>query len=126
MPSQTMYQKIWKAQVVREEPGKPALIYIDRHLVHEVTSAQAFAGLRSHGRKVRRPDLTFAVIDHSVPTTDRSLPILDQAAKAQFAALAQNCKENDILLFDMHDRNQGIVHIVGPELGLTNPGQTIV
>jgi 3-isopropylmalate/(R)-2-methylmalate dehydratase large subunit len=126
MPSQTMYEKIWNAHVVREERGKPTLIYIDRHLVHEVTSAQAFAGLRAAGRKVRRADLTFAVMDHSVPTTDRSLPILDTAAKAQFAALAQNCKENDILLFDMHDRNQGIVHIVGPELGITNPGQTIV
>jgi 3-isopropylmalate/(R)-2-methylmalate dehydratase large subunit len=121
-----MYEKIWSAHVVREEPGKPTLIYIDRHLVHEVTSAQAFAGLRATGRKVRRPDLTFATMDHSVPTTDRSLPMLDQAAVAQFAALAQNCKENGILLFDMNDRNQGIVHIIGPELGITNPGQTIV
>ncbi len=121
-----MYEKIWDAHVVREEPGKPTLIYIDRHLVHEVTSAQAFAGLRAHGRKVRRPDLTFATMDHSVPTTDRSLPMLDQAAVAQFAALAQNCRENNILLFDMNDRNQGIVHIIGPELGITNPGQTIV
>ena len=126
MPSQTMYEKIWSAHVVREEPGKPTLIYIDRHLVHEVTSAQAFAGLRSAGRKVRRPDLTFAVMDHSVPTTDRSLPMVDQAAVAQFAALERNCKENNILLFDMNDRNQGIVHIIGPELGITNPGQTIV
>jgi len=121
-----MYEKIWNAHVVREEPGKPTLIYIDRHLVHEVTSAQAFAGLRAAGRKVRRPDLTFATMDHSVPTTDRSLPLVDQAAVAQFAALAQNCKENGILLFDMNDRNQGIVHIIGPELGITNPGQTIV
>jgi 3-isopropylmalate/(R)-2-methylmalate dehydratase large subunit len=126
MPSETMYEKIWKAHIVREEPAQPTLLYIDRHLVHEVTSAQAFAGLRSHGRKVRRPDLTFATMDHSVPTTDRSLPIMDQAALAQFAALERNCRENDILLFDMQDRNQGIVHIVGPELGLTNPGQTIV
>ncbi|HZT70878.1 MAG TPA: 3-isopropylmalate dehydratase large subunit [Terriglobia bacterium] len=126
MPPQTMYEKIWSAHVVREEPGQPTLIYIDRHLIHEVTSAQAFAGLRSHGRKVRRPDLTFATMDHSVPTTDRSLPMVDQAAIAQFAALAQNCRENNILLFDMNDRNQGIVHIIGPELGLTNPGQTIV
>ncbi len=126
MASQTMYEKIWNAHVVREEPGKPTLIYIDRHLVHEVTSAQAFAGLRATGRKVRRPDLTFATMDHSVPTTDRSLPMVDQAAVAQFAALAQNCKENNILLFDMNDRNQGIVHIIGPELGMTNPGQTIV
>src|SRR5574340_575108 len=126
MPSETMYEKIWKAHVVREAPGQPSLIYIDRHLVHEGTSPQAFAGLRAHGRKVRRPDLTFATMDHSVPTTDRSLPILDQAALTQFAALERNCKENNILLFDMQDRNQGIVHIVGPELGITNPGQTIV
>ncbi len=126
MPPRTIYEKIWSAHVVREEPGQPTLIYIDRHLVHEVTSAQAFAGLRAHGRKVRRPDLTFATMDHSVPTTDRSLPMLDQAAVAQFAALANNCKENNILLFDMNDRNQGIVHIIGPELGITNPGQTIV
>ncbi|HEV2246709.1 MAG TPA: 3-isopropylmalate dehydratase large subunit [Terriglobia bacterium] len=126
MPSKTMYEKIWNAHVVREAPAQPALLYIDRHLVHEVTSAQAFAGLRAHGRNVRRPDLTFATMDHSVPTTDRSLPILDRAALAQFAALERNCKENNILLFDMQDRNQGIVHIVGPELGLTNPGQTIV
>jgi len=121
-----MYEKVWSAHVVREEPGRPALIYIDRHLVHEVTSAQAFAGLKAAGRKVRRPDLTFAVMDHSVPTTDRSLPMLDRSAAAQFAALARNCQENNILLFDMNDRNQGIVHIIGPELGITNPGQTIV
>ncbi len=112
--------------MVREEPGRPALIYIDRHLVHEVTSAQAFAGLRAAGRKVRRPDLTFAVMDHSVPTTDRRLPMTDRSAAAQFEALAHNCQENGILLFDMHHRRQGIVHIIGPELGLTNPGQTIV
>src|SRR5574340_537409 len=126
MPSETMYEKIWNAHVVREAPGQPTLLYIDRHLVHEGTSPQAFAGLRAHGRKVRRPDLTFATMDHSVPTTDRSLPILDQAALAQFTALERNCRENNILLFDMQDRNQGIVHIVGPELGITNPGQTIV
>ena len=126
MPALTMYEKVWSAHVVREEPGRPALIYIDRHLVHEVTSAQAFAGLKAAGRKVRRPDLTFAVMDHSVPTTDRRLPMLDRSAAAQFAALARNCQENGILLFDMNDRNQGIVHIIGPELGITNPGQTIV
>src|SRR5499427_8285383 len=125
-PPKTLYQKIWDAHVVHEEPGKPALIYIDRHLVHEGTSPQAFAGLRAEGRKVRRPDLTFAVMDHSVPTTDRTLPIIDTDAKAQFDALAKNCAETGVRLFDMHSKNQGIVHIIGPELGITQPGQTVV
>src|SRR6201998_3714422 len=122
----TLYQKIWDSTVVYEEPGKPSLIYIDRHLVHEGTSPQAFAGLKSEGRKVRRPDLTFAVMDHSVPTTDRTLPIIDQDAKLQFEALERNCRETGVRLFDMHSKNQGIVHIIGPELGITQPGQTIV
>lgn len=125
-PPKTLYQKIWDAHVVRQEPGKPALIYIDRHLVHEGTSPQAFAGLRAEKRKVRRPDLTFAVMDHSVPTTDRTLPILDTDARLQFEALEKNCRETGVRLFDMHSRHQGIVHIIGPELGLTQPGQTIV
>src|SRR5205823_2976583 len=112
--------------VVREEPGQPSIIYIDRHLVHEGTSPQAFAGLRSEGRKVRRPDLTFAVMDHSVSTTDRLLPILDTDAKLQFEALERNCRETGVRLFDMHSKNQGIVHIIGPELGITQPGQTLV
>ncbi len=126
MPPKTLYEKIWENHVVYEEPGKPALIYIDRHLIHEGTSPQAFAGLRVEGRKVRRPDLTFAVMDHSVPTTDRTLPILDQDAKAQFHALEKNCRETGVRLFDMNSQNQGIVHIIGPELGITQPGQTIV
>jgi len=126
MPPKTLYEKIWENHVVYEEPGKPALIYIDRHLIHEGTSPQAFAGLRVEGRKVRRPDLTFAVMDHSVPTTDRTLPILDQDAKAQFDALEKNCRETGVRLFDMNSQNQGIVHIIGPELGITQPGQTIV
>jgi len=121
-----MYEKIWEAHLVREAPGEPSLIYIDRHLIHEGTSPQAFAGLKAAGRKVRRPDLTFAVMDHSVPTKDRSLPVLDTVAAAQFDALAQNCRETGVLLFDMRSRNQGIVHIIGPELGITQPGQTIV
>jgi 3-isopropylmalate/(R)-2-methylmalate dehydratase large subunit len=121
-----MYEKIWQAHVVREEPGQPALIYIDRHLIHEGTSAQAFAGLRAAGRKVRRPDLCFAVMDHSVPTKDRHLPLTDAVAAAQFAALERNCREAGILLFDMHSRHQGIVHVIGPELGISQPGQTIV
>src|SRR5690242_11404267 len=126
MPPKTLYQKIWENHVVWEEPGKPALIYIDRHLIHEGTSPQAFAGLKAEGRKVRRPDLTFAVMDHSVPTKDRTLPILDNDARLQFEALAKNCQETGVRLFDMNSRNQGIVHIIGPELGITQPGQTIV
>ncbi len=126
MRPRTMYEKIWEAHLVHEAPGQPALIYIDRHLIHEGTSPQAFAGLKATGRKVRRPDLTFAVMDHSVPTKNRDLPILDADAAAQFEALARNCRETGVRLFDMHSRNQGIVHIIGPELGITQPGQTIV
>jgi 3-isopropylmalate/(R)-2-methylmalate dehydratase large subunit len=126
MTPRTMYEKIWDAHVVRESPGEPSLIYIDRHLIHEGTSPQAFAGLRAAGRKVRRPDLTFAVMDHSVPTKDRHLPLVDQVAAAQFEALERNCREYGITLFNMFSRNQGIVHIIGPELGITQPGQTIV
>src|SRR6266516_3068675 len=126
MPARTMYEKIWEAHLVREAPGEPSLIYIDRHLIHEGTSPQAFAGLKGAGRKVRRPDLTFAVMDHSVPTQGRNLPVLDTVAAAQFDALSTNCRETGVLLFDMRSRNQGIVHIIGPELGITQPGQTIV
>src|ERR1700752_2461800 len=126
MPPKTLYEKIWDNHLVYEEAGKPALIYIDRHLIHEGTSPQAFAGLKAEGRKVRRPDLTFAVMDHSGSTTDRLLPILDTDAKLQFEALERNCRETGVRLFDMHSKNQGIVHITGPELGITQPGQTIV
>ena len=126
MPPRTMFEKIWDTHVVHQPPGKPAILYIDRHLIHEGTSPQAFAGLQEAGRKVRRPDLTFAVMDHSVPTKDRHLPILDATAKNQFDALARNCKETGVRLFDMHSRNQGIVHVIGPELGISQPGQTIV
>jgi 3-isopropylmalate/(R)-2-methylmalate dehydratase large subunit len=126
MAQKTLYQKIWDNHLVHQEPGKPALIYIDRHLIHEGTSPQAFSALKVEGRKVRRPDLTFAVMDHSVSTTDRTLPILDQAAKLQFEALEQNCRETGVRLFDMNSKQQGIIHIIGPELGITQPGQTIV
>jgi 3-isopropylmalate/(R)-2-methylmalate dehydratase large subunit len=126
MSSRTMYEKIWDAHIVDEETGKPALIYIDRHLVHEGTSAQAFSGLKAAGRKVRRPDLTFAVMDHSVPTKDRHLPLVDTVAAAQFDALENNCREFGVLLFNMQSPQQGIVHVIGPELGITQPGQTIV
>ena len=126
MPSRTLYEKIWDAHVVHEEAGQPSLIYIDRHLVHEGTSPQAFAGIKAAGRTVRRPELTFAVMDHSVSTKNRDLPVLDADAAAQFDALARNCEEFGINLFDMHSQNQGIVHIIGPELGITQPGCTIV
>ena len=126
MAARTLYEKVWDAHVVAQEPGQPALIYIDRHLVHEATSPQAFSGLKVAGRKVRRPDLTFAVVDHSVPTKNRHLPMVDEIGAAQLAALARNCKENGILFFDMQSPNQGIVHVIGPELGFTQPGLTVV
>src|ERR1700723_345615 len=126
MAARTLYEKIWDAHVVREEPGQPTLIYIDRHLIHEGTSPQAFAGLKAAGRKVRRPELTFAVMDHSVSTKNRLLPVLDADARGQFEALERNCAETGVHLFDMNSKNQGIVHIIGPELGITQPGQTIV
>jgi 3-isopropylmalate/(R)-2-methylmalate dehydratase large subunit len=121
-----MFAKIWDAHVVREEPGQPALLYIDLHLVHEVTSPQAFDGLRMSGRNIRRPDLTVATMDHNVPTTDRSLPIADAISKLQMETLAQNCADFGITLYDLHHSRQGIVHVIGPELGLTQPGLTIV
>ena len=129
MSPKTLYEKIWDSHVVHEShDGKPALIYIDRHLIHEGTSPQAFAGLKAEGRTVRRPDLTFAVMDHSVPTVskERLLPIVDTDARLQFEALEKNCRETGVRLFDMNSPNQGIVHIIGPELGITQPGQTIV
>ncbi len=126
MKPKTMYDKIWDAHVVHEEPGKPSLIYIDRHLVHEVTSPQAFEGLRLAGRKVRRPDLTFATMDHNVPTSDRSLPIADPVSAQQMDTLAKNCRDFNVTLFDLHSPDQGIIHVIGPELGLTQPGFTMV
>ena len=122
----TLFEKIWNDHLVYEKPAGPSLLYIDRHLVHEVTSPQAFDGLRMNGRKVRRPDLTFATMDHNVPTSNRSLPIVDQISAVQIQTLAQNCREFGIKLFDMHSPDQGIVHVIGPELGLTLPGTTVV
>ena len=122
----TLFDKLWQAHVVREAEGEPALLYIDLHLIHEVTSPQAFAGLRQAGRTVRRPDLTFGTVDHNVPTTDRSLPIADAVAANQVETLRHNCKEFGVQLFDIHSPEQGIVHVIGPELGLTQPGMTIV
>jgi 3-isopropylmalate/(R)-2-methylmalate dehydratase large subunit len=121
-----MFQKIWDNHVVHSETGKQTILYIDLQLVHEVTSPQAFEGLRLAGRKVRRPEKTIAVPDHNVPTTDRSLPIEDPISRQQVETLRQNCKEFGIKLYDIHDVQQGIVHVIGPELGYTQPGMTIV
>ncbi|MGC3968515.1 MAG: 3-isopropylmalate dehydratase large subunit [Pirellulales bacterium] len=122
----TMFAKIWDEHVVVDEPGKATILYIDRHLVHEVTSPQAFEGLRLAGRQVRRPQLTTAVPDHNIPTSDRSLPIADPISKQQIDTLRNNCREFGVKLYDLNDPKQGIVHVIGPELGLTQPGMTIV
>ncbi len=122
----TLFDKLWQEHVVCEAAGEPALLYIDLHLVHEVTSPQAFDGLRAAGRRVRRPERTIATVDHNVPTTDRSLPITDLIAAQQIEALRRNCAEFGVPLFDIHSAEQGIVHVIGPELGLTQPGMTIV
>ncbi len=122
----TLFEKIWESHIVVEKQNNPTLIYIDRHLVHEVTSPQAFEGLRINNRKVRRPDLTIATMDHNVPTTNRSLPILDQTSSVQIKTLEKNCKDFGIKLFDVNSPNQGIVHVIGPQLGITLPGATIV
>ena len=122
----TLFEKVWDAHVVRAGRDEPALLYIDLHLVHEVTSPQAFDGLRAANRGVRRPELTIATIDHNVPTTDRTLPITDPIAAKQIETLRQNCGDFCITLFDINSSEQGIVHVIGPELGLTQPGMTIV
>ncbi len=122
---QTLLDKIWEAHVVRRESGRPDLLYVDRHLVHEVTSPQAFEALRRTGRKVRRPDLTFAVMDHCVPTKNRHLPIADPIGAAQVAALVQNCAEFGVSLLDMKDPRQGVIHVSLPEQGVVLPGQTV-
>ena len=124
--AKTMFDKIWDSHVVHEEPGQSTLLYIDLHLVHEVTSPQAFDGLRLAGRKVRRPDLTVATADHNTPTSDRSLPIADEMSRKQLEALSRNAQEFGVTLYDRHSPLQGIVHIIGPEQGYTQPGKTIV
>ena len=131
---QTLFDKIWDSHVVidnsqNEKAGDssgPSLIYVDRHLIHEVTSPQAFAGLKQSGRKVRRPNLTIATTDHNVSTESRSLPIVDEVSKTQLETLSRNCKEFGIAIYDMTSPDQGIVHVIGPELGFTLPGTTIV
>ncbi len=122
----TIIEKIWDNHVVTERSGAPALLYIDLHLVHEVTSPQAFSGLRERGVKVRRPDLTIATTDHSTPTTPRNLPILDKVAATQVEQLEKNCKEFGIRCYGFQSKDQGIVHVMGPEHGLTQPGMTVV
>jgi 3-isopropylmalate/(R)-2-methylmalate dehydratase large subunit len=124
--ARTMFAKIWDDHVVRAEPGKEAILYIDLQLVHEVTSPQAFEGLRLASRKVRRPERTVATLDHNVPTTDRSLPIVDVISKQQIDTLRRNCGDFGVRLYDVDDDDQGIVHVIGPELGYTQPGMTIV
>ena len=113
--SKTLYDKIWEEHLVHQQEDGTSLLYVDRHLVHEVTSPQAFEGLRMNKRNVRKPNLTLAVADHNVPTTDRSKGIGDQESKIQVDALRKNCKEFGVPLFDMNDKRQGIVHIIGPE-----------
>ncbi|MEA2609602.1 MAG: 3-isopropylmalate/(R)-2-methylmalate dehydratase large subunit, partial [Chloroflexota bacterium] len=122
----TIVEKIWDDHVVTQDPGAPAVLAIDLHLVHEVTSPQAFSGLRARGIGVRRPSQTVATADHSIPTTDRSLPFLDEMAAAQVRQLEDNCAEFGIPLHGIGDPGQGIVHVIGPQLGLTQPGMTIV
>src|SRR5512146_678296 len=122
----TLYDKIWDDHVVSTRDDGTSLIFIDRHLIHEVTTPQAFAGLRAAGRLVRRPDLTLAVPDHNVPTTDRRLPILDPESAEQLALLKTNCAEFGIEYLEIDAPEQGIVHVIGPEQGFTLPGLTIV
>jgi 3-isopropylmalate/(R)-2-methylmalate dehydratase large subunit len=129
MKARTLFDKVWDSHVVGVRgtaADGPALLYVDLHLVHEVTSPQAFEGLRLAGRKVRRPELTVATVDHNVPTGDRRLPIADETAARQIAALVRNARDSGIELFDLDAPEQGIVHVIGPELGLTQPGMVIV
>ncbi|MCX7406420.1 MAG: 3-isopropylmalate dehydratase large subunit [Planctomycetia bacterium] len=122
----TLLEKIWEDHLVCAPDGQQPILYVDRHLVHEVTSPQAFAGLRAAGRRIRRPEATFATPDHNVPTTDRRLPIVDAISKQQIDTLRTNCQDFGVRLFDLDDADQGIVHVIGPELGITQPGMTIV
>ncbi len=124
--AKTLSEKVWDSHIVRSAQGEPDLLYIDLHLIHEVTSPQAFDGLRAAGRPVRRPDLTMATEDHNVPTIDIDKPIADPISRAQVDALRNNCAEFDIPLYRLGDVDQGIVHVVGPQLGLTQPGMTVV
>src|SRR5215467_5564931 len=125
MKPRTIVEKIWDSHVVSQQAGSPALLYIDLHMTHEVTSPQAFTMLRERGIKIRRPDLTIATMDHSTPTTSRDLPILDKEGAAQLEAMEKNCRDFGIRLYNLKSDKQGIVHVMGPEQGLTQPGMTI-
>src|SRR5438309_10556863 len=122
----TIIEKLWDSHVVQAREGAPTLLFIDLHLVHEVTSPQAFSGLRERGLKVRRPDLTIGTTDHSIPTYDRSLPILDKVAETQIVQFEKNCRDFGIPFYGPQSKKQGIVHVIGPEQGLTQPGMTVV
>ena len=124
--STTLYDKIWNDHLVHQQEDGTSLLFVDRHLIHEVTSPQAFEGLRNANRKVRNPNLTLAVVDHNIPTTDRSKGIDDEDSRIQIETLDKNCKEFGVQLFGVEDKRQGIVHIVGPEQGFTQPGTVIV
>lgn len=124
--SQTLFEKIWNAHIVAQEPDSPAVLYVDLHLIHEVTSPQAFTGLRQRGLKVRRPDKTVATLDHSIPTSDPALPIVDELAAKQIRQMEDNARDFGIPLYGLTSPHRGIVHVIGPELGLTQPGKTIV
>jgi len=124
--AKTLFEKIWDDHVVVEEPGRPAVLYVDLHLIHEVTSPQAFAGLRSRGLRVRRPERTKATMDHSTPTLPKALQVIDDQARAQLSQLEKNCEEFGIQLYALGNSLNGIVHVVGPERGFTQPGMTIV
>lgn len=124
--SKTMYEKIWDAHLVRESQGDTAILYIDRHLIHEVTSPQAFDGLRATKRQVHAPQKTFATMDHNVSTRTKDINLVEETSRIQMQTLSKNCKEFNVKLYDFADKDQGIVHVIGPELGLTLPGMTIV
>src|SRR6201982_3010129 len=124
--ARTLFEKIWDSHLVASPAGRSPILYIDLHLVHEVTSPQAFDGLRAAGRKVRQPARTIATVDHNVPTEPRGTPILDPIARRQIEALQKNCRDFGVRLFDIDSPEQGIVHVIGPELGFTQPGMTIV
>ena len=122
MEPRTLFQKVWDEHVVVQEPERPAVLYIDLHLIHEVTSPQAFTGLRERGLKVRRPDKTVATMDHSTPTDPKALRVIDDQAKAQLGMLESNCAEFGITCYPLGDSRNGIVHVIGPERGFTQPG----
>ena len=126
MSAKTIFEKIWDSHVVKSIPDGPDVLYIDKHLIHEVTTPQAFEGLKNRGLPVFRKEHILATTDHNIPTKDQHLPIKEALSRKQVEALRENCKEHDIELFDLGHKNQGIIHVIGPQLGVTQPGRTIV